>query len=251
MACLIELQLAIVLVENVSLTCGASSLLRIRPELFTCALDTPILSHVVRLPPSLERRLALLFPAPADRDRFIADAVERAVEELQPTSVSMAAPVQEAPPSIGGTLHLFTDGGSRGNPGQAAVAAVLEDPLRGTILKEYAARIGIETNNVAEYRALIEGLKLAEQFHPNRLICHLDSELVVRQLNGQYQVKVQSLKAFVDEIKALAMNFSDIVFVHIPREDNHRADALVNRALDEAKQTASPARPVSRPSLFR
>ncbi len=206
---------------------------------------------MVRLPPSLERRLALLFPAPADRDRFIAEAVERAVEDLQPTSISAAAPSQEAPPSIGGTLHLFTDGGSRGNPGQSAIACVLEDPLRGTVLKEYAARIGIETNNVAEYRALIEGLKLAEQFHPNRLICHLDSELVVRQLNGQYQVKVQSLKAFVDEIKQLALRFSDIVFVHIPREDNHRADALVNRALDEAKLTASPARPVSRPSLFR
>jgi ribonuclease HI len=206
---------------------------------------------VVRLPPSLERRLALLFPAPADRDRFIAEAVERAVEDLQPASASAAAPSPEAPPSIGGTLHLFTDGGSRGNPGQSAIACVLEDPLRGTVLKEYAARIGIETNNVAEYRALIEGLKLAEQYHPNRLICHLDSELVVRQLNGQYQVKVQSLKAFVDEIKVLTHRFADVVFVHIPREDNHRADALVNRALDELKQAAVPSRPNSRPSLFR
>lgn len=206
---------------------------------------------MVRLPPSLERRLALLFPAPADRDRFIAQAVEQAVEDLQPTAVSAAAPVSEAPPSIGGTLHLFTDGGSRGNPGQSAIACVLEDPMKGTVLKEYAARIGIETNNVAEYRALIEGLKLAEQYHPNRLICHLDSELVVRQLNGQYQVKVQSLKAFVDEIKALTHGFSDVVFVHIPREDNHRADALVNRALDELKQSAVPSRPNPRPSLFR
>ncbi len=212
---------------------------------------TTILSLVARLPPSLERRLALLFPAPADRDRFVAEAVERAVENLQPTSVSAAAEHQESPPAVGGTLHLFTDGGSRGNPGQSAIACVLEDPLHGSILKEYAARIGIETNNVAEYRALIEGLKLAEQYHPNRLICHLDSELVVRQLNGQYQVKVQSLKAFVDEIKGLTLRFPDIVFVHIPRADNHRADALVNRALDELKQAAVPSRPNSRSSSFR
>ncbi len=194
----------------------------------------------------------MLFPKPAERDRFIVEAVERAVDEFQPPTPTLETPAASATVSVGGTLHLFTDGGSRGNPGQAAVAAVLEDPSRGTILREYSARIGVETNNVAEYRALIEGLKLAEQYHPNRLICHLDSELVVRQLNGQYQVRVESLKGFVEEIRALKARFPDINFVHIPREDNHRADALVNRALDDATRPALPSSHGHRPpQLFR
>jgi probable phosphoglycerate mutase len=115
------------------------------------------------------------------------------------------------------------------------VGCVLLDPARGVVLREQALAIGIETNNVAEYRALIEGLKLAREYHPNRLVCHLDSELVVRQLNGQYQVKVPSLRAFVDEISGLAEHFPDVVFVHVPRAENHRADALVNRALDDVQ----------------
>ena len=90
--------------------------------------------------------------------------------------------------------HLFTDGGSRGNPGQAAIGCIVEDPARGQILEEYKERIGVQTNNVAEYRALVKGLQLAQHYQPNRLICHLDSELIVRQLNGEYQVKMQTLR---------------------------------------------------------
>lgn len=186
----------------------------------------------MKLPVSLERRLALTFPRSREREVFVAEAVERALTELVPAST----PEPQAPlPSVGGTLHLYTDGGSRGNPGQAAVGCVLLDPARGVVLREQALAIGIETNNVAEYRALIEGLKLAREYHPNRLVCHLDSELVVRQLNGQYQVKVPSLRAFVDEISGLAEHFPDVVFVHVPRAENHRADALVNRALDDVQ----------------
>ncbi|NOS68241.1 MAG: ribonuclease HI family protein [Candidatus Peribacteraceae bacterium] len=137
------------------------------------------------------------------------------------------------PDAVGGTLHLFTDGGSRGNPGHAAIGCVLIDPTKGVTLKEHAERIGEETNNVAEYRALIEGLKIATHYRPNRLICHLDSELVVKQLNGEYRVKMPTLQPLVDEIHALTMDLPDVVFEHIPREDNWRADALVNKALDE------------------
>ncbi|MCB9808027.1 ribonuclease HI family protein [Candidatus Peribacteria bacterium] len=135
--------------------------------------------------------------------------------------------------TVGGTLHLFTDGGSRGNPGQAAIGIVIEDPVRGEVVRNHCERIGVETNNVAEYRALIEGLKLAKRYHPNRLICHLDSELIVKQLNGEYRVKMETLRPLFDEINELAQEFPDIVFMHIPRSDNHRADALVNKALDE------------------
>jgi ribonuclease HI len=212
---------------------------------------------MLRLPVTLERRLIRLFPRASDREAFIVNSLSRALDdaEADPGSRPMAEAEPALPETIGGTLHLFSDGGSRGNPGQAAIAAILEDPLKGEVLQQHAERIGVETNNVAEYRALIEGLKMAKRFQPARLICHLDSELVVRQLNGQYQVKMETLKPFFQEIQSLAEDFNDVVFTHIPREDNYRADALVNKVLDELKQGSAargiPAKPNSQPSLFR
>ena len=156
---------------------------------------------------------------------FVVDAVEHALDTHTPQD--------GLPENIGGTLHLFSDGGSRGNPGHAAIACILEDRISGTVLVEHFERIGTETNNVAEYRALIKGLELALEFQPNRLICHLDSELVVKQVNGEYKVKMATLQPLVEEVQELAAELPDVVFEHIPRSDNHRADALVNRALDE------------------
>lgn len=180
---------------------------------------------MIRLPVSLERRLKQLFPRARERDKFVANLVEKALDgEIIEEEVS--------PHSIGGTIHMFCDGGSRGNPGQAAIGIILEDPATGTVIREHLEHIGIETNNVAEYRALIEGLKIAKRYHPNSLVCHLDSELVVKQLNGQYKVKMESLKGYFDEILELKLQFPSIEFVHIPRRDNYRADALVNKALD-------------------
>lgn len=179
-----------------------------------------------RLPSSLERRLQQMFPDDRERERFIVDAIEEALTRESTDDGRM-------PSAIGGTLHLFTDGGSRGNPGQAAIGCILIDPVKGMTLAEHAERIGEETNNVAEYRALIKGLQMARSYQPNRLICHLDSELVVKQLNGEYRVKMPTLQPLVDEIKELTMELPDVVFEHIPREDNWRADALVNKALDE------------------
>jgi len=183
-------------------------------------------TSMVRLPASLERRLQELFPRVRDRDRFVTDAVTHALDTDQEFE-------EDQPESIGGTIHLFTDGGSRGNPGQAAIGCVLEDPSKGETLREHYERIGVETNNVAEYRALIEGMKIAKRYRPNRLVCHLDSELIVKQLNGEYRVKMPALQVFYDEIKELTTEFGLIEFIHIPRSDNYRADALVNKALDE------------------
>ena len=179
---------------------------------------------MIKLPAKLERRLKDAFSRAKDRDKFAADVIEEALDKNQSGSdIEM----------VGGTLHLFTDGGSRGNPGQAAVGCLIEDPVEGKILREHAERIGIQTNNVAEYRALIEGLKIAKRYHPNRLVCFLDSELIVKQLKGEYRVKMDSLKIFVDEINELVEEFSSVEFHYIPRADNFRADALVNKALDE------------------
>src|SRR3989344_6701587 len=139
---------------------------------------------MLSLPLRLEERLKKIFPRAKDREEFVRDAVTRAIEEMERTGDD------SLPESIGGTLHLYTDGGSRGNPGEAAIGCVLIDPLTGKILKEHHETIGIQTNNVAEYRALIAGLALAKRFRPNRLVCHLDSELIVKQLSGAYKVRM-------------------------------------------------------------
>jgi len=186
---------------------------------------------MIRLPAALERRLAKIFPQLSEREEFVINLLEDELTRMQIEDVE-----EEEPEHAGGTLHLFTDGGSRGNPGEAAIGAILEDPARGVTLKELGECIGIETNNIAEYQALIEGLKMAERFHPNRLICHLDSELVVKQLNGEYRVKMATLEPLFAEVKRLSMEIPDVVFKHIPRSDNYRADALVNKALDAKAQ---------------
>ena len=180
---------------------------------------------MIRLPASLERKLAELFPKVRDREQFVTETLENALKDETEPDTSQ-------PQSIGGTLHLFCDGGSRGNPGQAAIAYILEDPVTGTVLEERGVTIGTETNNVAEYKALIEGLRAASRFQPNRLICHLDSELVVKQLNGEYRVKMPALQTYFEEVQELSKDLPDVVFTHIPREDNYRADKLVNEALD-------------------
>lgn len=190
---------------------------------------------MIKLTAALERRLAEAFPRVKEREDFIEQVLESALDELPEEETGVVA--------AGGTLHLFTDGGSRGNPGHAAIACILEDPARGVTIKEYMERIGIETNNVAEYRALIKGLELAIPYQPNRLICHLDSELIVKQLSGEYRVKMPTLQPLFAEIHKLTDQLPDVVFKHIPREDNFRADALVNEALDELPApSASPLR---------
>ncbi|MEI8230572.1 MAG: ribonuclease HI family protein [Candidatus Peregrinibacteria bacterium] len=181
---------------------------------------------MIRLPAALERRLAEMIPRVRERERFVTEVLEKELRTARPVMI-------DQPASIGGTLHLFSDGGSRGNPGQSAIGCVLVDPSTGKVVQEHCERIGIQTNNVAEYRALIEGLKLARHHQPSRLLCHLDSELIVRQLNGQYRVKMPTLIPFFEEIRILAKTFPVIQFIHVPRASNAHADALVNKALDE------------------
>lgn len=180
-----------------------------------------------RLPLSLERRLEKLFPKENDRERFIVESVRRAIEDEE-----FDVREEEQPEAVGGTLHLFTDGGSRGNPGEAAIGCVLLDPDSGKVLATKKEAIGVQTNNVAEYKALIAGLELAKRFHPNRLIAHMDSELIVKQLSGEYRVRMPTLQPLLDEIQELSEKFPKIEFRHVPRSANAHADKLVNQALD-------------------
>lgn len=127
---------------------------------------------------------------------------------------------------------LYCDGGARGNPGPAGIGFVLELP--GAPVIREGAYIGEATNNVAEYRALIAGLSRAAAAAVTELNVFLDSELVVRQMQGTYRVKDAKLKPLFAEAQELAAQFRPISFLHVPREKNAVADELVNKAIDEA-----------------
>ena len=145
-----------------------------------------------------------------------------------------ARPVAQEPALSGSApFRLYTDGGARGNPGPAAVGVRLLAP-DGTLVAEFGKAIGPATNNVAEYRALVSGLELALEHGVQRLTCFLDSELVVRQIQGVYKVKEVTLRVFHAEAQRLLTRFDSVELRHIPREDNAEADRLVNEALDAA-----------------
>jgi probable phosphoglycerate mutase len=128
---------------------------------------------------------------------------------------------------------LRCDGGSRGNPGPAAYGFVLAD-AGGREVEARGEYIGTATNNVAEYRALIAGLQAAVEHGASPLAVVMDSELVIRQMTGQYKVKNAGLKPLHTEAKAAAAKLSKVTWSSVAREDNTRADALVNEALDRA-----------------
>ena len=129
------------------------------------------------------------------------------------------------------TFTLFTDGGSRGNPGPAAAGVVLTDPDGRTI---HAAGyfLGRTTNNVAEYQGLLRGLAEARRRGVTRLQVRSDSELMVRQINGQYKVKNTGLKPLYAQALEQTQRLEHIEVVHVRRESNVQADQLVNEALD-------------------
>ena len=127
--------------------------------------------------------------------------------------------------------RLFTDGGARGNPGPAAYAYVLEAD-DGTVLAAHGEAIGIATNNVAEYRALVEGLRKAVELVVDEVEVVSDSELVVKQMRGEYRVKNEALRALSVEAGRLARAVGKVSYTAVRREHNELADRLVNEALD-------------------
>jgi ribonuclease HI len=129
--------------------------------------------------------------------------------------------------------RLFTDGGSRGNPGPAAAAYVLEAE-DGTVLAAHGEAIGVATNNVAEYRALVAGLERARDLGADELEVVSDSELVVKQMRGEYKVKKPELRELSLRASELAREIGTVRFTAVRREHNELADRLVNDALDAA-----------------
>ena len=149
----------------------------------------------------------------ATTERERAEAVAKAVER---------------PPRV----RLYTDGAARGNPGPAGAGAVIVSPA-GHVMAKVGKFLGESTNNVAEYTGLLLGLKRARAMGIKELDVFSDSELLVKQIAGDYAVKAEHLKPLHEEALALLRGFPDVHVTHIPREENAAADEMSNRAIDE------------------
>ncbi|MCK4891664.1 MAG: ribonuclease HI family protein [Candidatus Pacebacteria bacterium] len=134
-------------------------------------------------------------------------------------------------------LIIYTDGGSRGNPGPSACGVVIKNDKNEVILKT-SKYIGETTNNQAEYEALVlalqkaKGIFKSQKIKKGSLECYLDSELVVRHLNHEYKIKDEGLQPLFIKVWNLMLDFNSVKFIHIPREKNKLADEMVNRELD-------------------
>lgn len=145
--------------------------------------------------------------------------------------------------STGRRVVVEADGGSRGNPGPAGYGAVVRDAANAEILAERRGALGVQTNNVAEYRGLIAGLEAARELGASAVLVRMDSKLVVEQMAGRWQVKHPALRPLAAQAAALRSGFDDVRFEWIPRERNRHADRLANEAMDEAAGIRRPAAP--------
>lgn len=142
--------------------------------------------------------------------------------------------------TAGSALRLHVDGASRGNPGEAGFGVHVTSPDGGEVASIYGY-LGTATNNVAEYQALLHGLRFALARGASEVDVFSDSELLVRQLEGRYRVKNAGLQPLHREASALLSRFGKARVRHVPRERNQQADALANRAVDEKASGTTPA----------
>ncbi|MBN1206918.1 MAG: ribonuclease HI family protein [Myxococcaceae bacterium] len=163
--------------------------------------------------------------------------LEEAAERLSGSSAgsrpraAAAASAQELRGSVP-RLRLYSDGAARGNPGPSGAGAVLIEP-GGQVVARLGKYLGHQTNNYAEYMGLLLGLKHAKALGAKEIEVFADSELLIRQLGGRYQVKSPSLRPLYEEAVKLLNDFSRVKLVHVPREMNAAADEMSNRAIDE------------------
>lgn len=146
---------------------------------------------------------------------------------------SLSSSSSTSSPANSDVVLAFADGASRGNPGRAGCGALLLDAATGKVLASAAQFLGErETNNAAEYRGLLLALQLARQHEAARVRVHMDSQLVVRQMRGEYRVKNAKLRLLFDDCQRAARELELVEFEHVPREQNALADALANEAID-------------------
>lgn len=162
-----------------------------------------------------------------EKDYEMAKAIDSLSADYSPEGEKVAD--ANAHPDV---VKLFTDGGSRGNPGPSAIGYVIMD-MEDNVIEDKSRYLGVTTNNQAEYTALKTGLEACRQMGVKEVYSYLDSLLVVNQVNGSYKVKNQDLWPIHDAVNQLKDSFEKVHFKHVPREFNKLADAAVNRALDE------------------
>lgn len=138
---------------------------------------------------------------------------------------------------MGSRLSVYSDGASRGNPGPSAIAFMIlsED---GETLQKHSEYVGVKTNNQAEYEALISALQHASKLTDQKLVCYMDSELVIKHLNGEYQVKSPNLKTLWLKVQELKHRFLKVSFQHVPRTNNciREVDQFANETLDRVNR---------------
>jgi len=150
------------------------------------------------------------------------------------TDIMSSAPSQSSGTTKYDSLIAYVDGGARGNPGEAGAGAYICD-RDGKVVKKLKKYLGTATNNVAEYEALLMALKATRDMGVESLQVFADSELVVKQVLGEYKVKNEALRVIYEKVMVLADGFKEFYISHIPREQNKEADALANKAMDEKK----------------
>lgn len=163
-----------------------------------------------------------------DKDRALAEAIDQL--QLGQQADTPAPPA--SPPAHPEEVKIFTDGGSRGNPGPSASGFVILD-MEDNVLVDQGEYLGVTTNNQAEYTALKLALEEAKRLGVREAHVYMDSLLVVNQMQGIFKIKNRDLWPIHDAIQKLTQDFKRVKFQHVPREFNKLADAAVNRALDE------------------
>lgn len=226
-------------------------------DVFTCrdgkirGLQRTIIVYVVgiaayrkglEIAPRFSKFVWELIPAVTDRTLSEVDSIVLMAYTEKPgmsasiDKVQIRSDVTYSSRKNGGIL-LYTDGGSRGNPGPSAAGYIIKD-AEDKLVFEGGVYLGITTNNQAEYHGVRLGLEKAKEIGARSIECYIDSMLVVNQLNGQYVIRNRELWPIHERIKELISGFEKVTFRHIRREFNHQADAVVNKILDARARKA-------------
>ncbi len=199
--------------------------------------DESVLRHLAQTLSVTKTLKRLPSLTPKHLQEILLHSAERAQEEGKPSAAALPGEEQKPSPSPTPSkeFHEFfihTDGASRGNPGEAGAGAVISDS-RGRTVKELKIYLGMASNNAAEYQAAILALERAFELGAKIVSLSLDSELVVRQLRGEYRVREPHLKILHQKAREILNRFSRYSILYVPREENRRADQLANEAIDQ------------------
>ena len=196
--------------------------------------EADILRHIAREEPLTATVRAFRGLTRERLGQLLEEAASRLQGGAGPAEEEAPSPAPEESPPRGATprLRLYSDGAARGNPGPSGAGAVLIEP-GGQVVAKLGKFLGTHTNNYAEYMGLLIGLKHAKSLGAKEIEVFADSELLIRQLGGRYQVKSPSLRPLYEEAVKLLNDFSRVKLVHVPRAMNAAADEMSNRAIDE------------------